>query len=326
MTKKRVVVFGFYGHGNSGDEAFKPAFQHLWGDKVDFFFKDQIPADLSPYDAMMIGGGSFLDQQMPLEAAPNPSVPEDFPIAFVGVGHCFPAHPSWGGLLRRAKIVVYRDGPPMMAPDLVFARKIEPTSEPREKHLVVLGNDFLVPKRDSPRWKVDAWNWFEGEFAKTLDRYIAENWSVRFIPMAGFVSSDYLDTHDDRVFAIRIASQMKDRWKVSLAGVSDEPALIREISAASLVFTMRFHGCVFSTMLGRPFVAISHHDKIKSFMNESGFFHRVDFYGLTADRLYEMSHSVLKDKGLITDYKEIREDGYAAWQNMSGIVAEALSL
>lgn len=341
MTKKQVLVVGFYDHGNLGDEAFKPAFQHLWGNKADFTFTDEIPfwTELEPYDALMIGGGSFLDQKAPINTdgmgVEHAVDAVDIPIGFIGIGYLPEAliHPSWKSLLIKSKIIVKRDSPPAFgedvyyAPDLVFARPSLPSIRKDEKQLVVLGNDFLVPRRDSPRWKVDAWNWFEGEFSKTLDRYIDEGWGVRFVAMAGDQRGWKLATHDDRVFATRIISQMENRTEVFFGGVvSSVGNLTDAISSAGLVFTTRFHGCVFSTMFGTKFLAISHHDKIKNYMDDNSLFHRVNYYGLNSDRTWEMAESAVRDKDLLDDYKVIREEGYAAWQNMSGIVAEALSL
>src|SRR5271154_6998437 len=113
---RKLLIHGWYGHQNIGDEAFRDSFRALFPEpEYTLKFTDQIPKDTSKYDALVVGGGSFLDQ--PIWRINEVQIP----IAFVGVG-LDGIHPDNQKALDRARIVVSRNKSQYhYCPDLVFA-------------------------------------------------------------------------------------------------------------------------------------------------------------------------------------------------------------
>jgi hypothetical protein len=55
-----VLVYGFYGKGNLGDDLFERAFCHLWPG-ISFSFTNEITRKhIDDFDVIFFGGGSFL--------------------------------------------------------------------------------------------------------------------------------------------------------------------------------------------------------------------------------------------------------------------------
>ena len=276
MSKKpRVCVIGWYGHGNLGDEAFKESFETLW--PYEFSFRDRPPRAGERFDALWVGGGSFLDQDFfTLRHL-------DLPLGFIGIGLGSTIHPNNLESLDRAKIVVVRDlrsqlrwGSSLLAPDLVFAR--EPLAEVPRDRITILLNDFMTPRDSAAEWKTGGYHWFCQEFAKVCDRLV-DIAPLRFLPMqTGAI--------DDRRMAAAVIGKMRRRdhvdWRLE---PMSERQLRDEIRASRLVVTQRFHGLVFSAIEQTPVVTISAHDKLYGLLAEmdrqtTG----VDYYGFTDRR------------------------------------------
>lgn len=316
---KSVAVVGWYGHSNVGDEAFKVAFKSLWPD-VHFEFVDEVPKNLSDFDALVFGGGSFMDR-LPTNNQPVPNIP----IAFVGVGlHVTPpAHTrEW---LAAAKTIVLRNQPPagvdaLVAPDLVFAVDWPFPGRLTAKKILVLGNDFATPRGSHASWQSLGAFWFEQELASILDQKIKNGYTVTFYPMQA--SSKEFLKHDDRFWNNRIASLMEHRRLVTLKHGGNEWKLAKVIRYAELVISLRYHGCVFSTIFGTPFVGVSMHDKTRSYFVERDLKNYCDFYGFNKETFAQAAAAQPGEERLAA----IREESYKQWQLTSDIVRDALDL
>ena len=312
----RGFVFGWYGHGNLGDEAFKPAIQSLLPG-VDLTFGDHLPYDINTYDFLWIGGGSFLES--PISGASHVNIP----IGFVGVGLSNALHKSNRLLLKKADLVLVRDSlskdvwtKATVVPDLVFLTDTLFTHCPQKK-ITILMNDFITPTESFPDWKFIAYYWFVSEFGGVCNDLIAAGYSLQFLPMG-------VGGVDDRRCAAAIVGRIRNKSNVNwmLEPVTSE-GLLKEISESEFVITMRFHGMVYSTLVGTPFICIHSHDKMLSFGQDVGWEGLVNYYGFTKQRFMEVL-SKIPDNELLKIYTS---EAKSHWQStLDTQVSEFLAL
>ena len=128
-----------------------------------------------------------------------------------------------------------------------------------------------------------------------------------------------IGTHDDRVFATHVVAQVKARDLVKLhLGVADESELISKMIGARLIVSMRFHGNVYSTILGKPWIGIVSHDKMISYFKELGINNYQDYYGFTKKRFKD----VLKNHLPQSDYLAVADRERRKWAHLKGVVLE----
>lgn len=285
-----VLVYGWYNNRNLGDELFKIAFQKIFNPNVVnpkyiFRFVNCLDKDnINNCDVIFFGGGSFLDNpiQRTIELSEI-----DKPILYIGVGLETNIHPDHIQLLSRAKLVAARSScaeiPSIEIPDLVYSIDIDPQRDSNDKTLLFLPNTFVLPKNSDLNWKFAAWNYFKSEVSQFLDELIEDHWKVRMYPMC------QSDKADDCWAAGEIIGMMRNRSRNMLVpepfpNVSEAMwrviGLIRE---SSIVFTQRYHGIVLSNLVRRPYVSISHHDKLEP---------DISYYGMCKRDL----HNLLKSK------------------------------
>lgn len=307
---KKIFVYGWYGHSNLGDESFKQAFQDLWGQWCTFTFGDFIPNEINElYDACFIGGGSFLDQ--PIAKIDIVKIP----IGFIGVG-IHKIHEANQSALNRALIVLSRNYHEEYAQvsDLIFARSIVKKRTPK-KLITVLLNQFVV--RDRPSWMFDGFKNFMNHFPKVCDEWVENGYEVIFYPMC----RDLIN--DDRMLAFKIVSEMKhgesDKlWVVSHGNESD---LIEAISHSEKVVSMRYHGLLYSTLLGVPFVGINSHDKMKSYFDDIKSKSFIDYYAFDPVNFNECL-TTSDSSGLLEFARKEKEK----WVFLSGAVKERFGM
>lgn len=288
MARQKIAVIGWYNHGNVGDEAFKKAFQALFP-QFDFDFQAHVPGNVNDvYDAVWVGAGSFLDEQVGgLEDV-------KLPTAFLGIGMGHAPGDRLLSVMAKAKALVVRDQltfknlisvglSPEVAPDLAFANPVLANPTPPEgKKAVVLLNDFFCPKMGGTSWQKSAWDWFLHEFARTCEGLIYDGYELDFVPMC-------IGGIDDRRPAGMVQGYLpeqlfeKTKWMTTAPGtnVPHEQCVHNAIAEASLVITQRFHGMVYSAQMGKPFIAIAGHDKIKGLAGDLKWGGVVDYYGFS---------------------------------------------
>jgi polysaccharide pyruvyl transferase WcaK-like protein len=307
----KVFVFGWYGQGNIGDEVFKISFQQLWPE-ADLTFGNSLPSDINVrYDALWVGGGSFLDQ--PVAGIDAVTIP----IFFIGVGVSASVPDGNRRALERAKLVVARDSRSasctpcgantMLASDLVFARTdLKPLRLEKTGQVTLILNDFLTPAGGAvPDWKSLSYYWFLQEFSKIMDRLSLSGPRIRLVPMCTNARID-----DRRIAAAlqgRSACPHKYDWV--LEPVS-ELELRTEISRSDLVITQRFHGLVYSVLEQTRCLTLGMHDKFSSLAGDLGLV-CLDYYGLTDTRFKDALDQVMQAS---TDHSSYLDSAKASWE------------
>lgn len=312
IVKRKVAVIGWYGHGNAGDEFFKICFRNLFPEyNLDFF--DHVPAFIKNYDAMLIGAGGVL-------MTPNLRDTTHPRYAIVG------AEASIGGdhlddsnqikLIESAKIAYLRSHVPnvtnTICPDIALSQKLNIDS-PKKNQIAVILNNYFCPGPTSPAWHDTAWQWFSHEMAKMLDiEILKHNADVVFVPMC---INKY---EDDRRAASYVIDKMNLKSRVSVMESADIKDIFPVIKSSSLVVSQRLHGCVFSAMLGVPFIAINGHDKIKNFLDYLKWDFHVNFYGFNCNH-------IKKPNGLdVQKLLNYCDDAREKWKDISQQVDRAL--
>lgn len=293
-----LVFVGWYGRGNSGDEAFKEVHELLFPGVPKTWLCDEefTPA---PDDVYVLGGGDvFLDYYIC-------RLPKDAPFFAYGVGL---TSPEWkdkvleygdrlqGIWLRNREDAEYLKAKGLNAhytPDITFQLKEKIAAEPDpmpdwpapgEKLLVVMPSNNA--QQDAARSGKFA-EYFYQEYMKfslaaQLDE-LAKYYSVLLLPLS-FDSNDM-----DVLYCHEIASMMRHRLKVRIAEEQLPPLkTARLVGKASLVLSMKFHGLMYATMGGVPFVNIGLTRKTEMYCLENGF---ADF----SLRPYSFAHDPLME-------------------------------
>ena len=310
----KVFVYGWYGMGNLGDEAFKESFRRLWPN-IEFTFSSNIPIAVNDcYDAFWIGGGSFLEQHIPRLDYVR------IPISLYGVGSTLSPSPVVREAMERAETIVFRDRTGAkcwpsshVLCDLVFAREdIVPVSGRKKKQVTVFLNDFITPYGKALEWKSLSYYWYLQEFSKILDRLSATH-RIKLFPMCINPRVD-----DRRVAgAVMGRSEYPQKYDWILAEQTEDD-LRKSIRESEFVITQRFHGLVYSLLEEVPCITISAHDKFSSLCRELNL-PMVDFYGMT-DASFGLAMSKLG--GFMSDKViSYKKEGIESWQKMASKVA-----
>lgn len=269
---KTILVYGWFGQGNIGDELFKDAFARLITN-VNFVFTTRIDVmSLKGIDAVIFGGGSFV------YAKPNITndalkLLKSIPVFYVGIGvegnAIDPIHQS---IMSFAEGVFIRSTQSFdevkkinqrasVVEDIVFSLVSDvKIAKSQQKTILVMPNIETVPRWNSPHWMHVAWEHFKDEFAQSLDMMIEDfGFSVAFLP------SCKNESMDDTWPACEIISRMQRRKNCSIYDVPNSKVsdITEIISQHQVVVSQRYHGIVLSRLAQRPCVAISHHDKLR---------------------------------------------------------------
>lgn len=297
----RIAVYGWYGHNNIGDEAYKLAFcEMLVGH--DLVFMDTMPKDPQNFDALIVGGGSFL------EAPVRGSVSHTIPVAFVSVGSRA-VHPTWKPYLERAAVVVVRDlqtqatlsrysSNVKVLPDLVFGlTNLFDDKVSETPSLLYIPNVHLLPKGQSPSYVKAAWDWFSCQLAEAFD-HLSQKYSIQILGMCSNKSEN------DLWAGASVISQMSNRARAELItnpslhhGSFGFEDIIRD---KHIVVTQRLHGYVYARKYNKKCVTISHHDKLNDVVNymdgvsPNSSTALLDYYAFSKKVFYESLDALLR--------------------------------
>jgi polysaccharide pyruvyl transferase WcaK-like protein len=280
----KVLVYGFYGKGNTGDDLFIEAFYRLFP-SIDFVFTDLIAINqLSDADAVFIGGGSILDTAPLLEDGALPIL-KSKKLFYLSVGTETDLHPLHQELMRLARLITVRtpdkletisafNPNTLYLPDIVYALNGSHTARREDKSVLILPNFFVVPQWDFPYWCHTAWHHFKAEFAQFADHLQQRGYRLDFFPMAV----------EDRNAAFELINQMKYRkHQVLPTSIPNSAQLIELFAKYQVIITQRYHGIVLAELARAPYLAIYHHDKLKdSYLNEGAF---LSFYAIDKQAL-----------------------------------------
>jgi polysaccharide pyruvyl transferase WcaK-like protein len=286
-----ILVYGFYGKSNLGDNLFMEAFQKLFPD-FRFIFTDNIKEiDLEYISTVFIGGGSFLNMQPNITSGALKLLLSK-KIFYIGVGAETDIHSTHLQLISKAKLIAIRsqnindlkkiNPNTICIPDLVYALQDDIQLSNSICHSVlVLPNICVVPNCNDIYWKHAAWNHFKTEFAQFLDYLIEQQYSINLFPMC------QNDLQHDSGAALEIINMMNYRSNEYL--ITDMKSEIKSItsfmSRYNRVITQRYHGAILSNMIGIPSLSIYHHDKLK---NDNS----ISFYEISKDCLIKQFNSL----------------------------------
>lgn len=286
-----ILVWGWFGNSNIGDELFKDAFRTLFPDLLFKFVSEWHIADLEEAQLIILGGGSFLDQEMTIMPTALHLLKHK-PLMYIGVGAETNISLMHQDLIRRAQLVAIRSPAAeakvktlnpntIVIPDLVYALREQIVRLPVvPKTVLVLPNIEVVPSYRDPHWKHASFDYFKSEFAQFLDSLVDRGYQLHFQSMC---RNDYFN--DDWAAASIIAMMSKRSLKYQLPYLSDIQQLTQRMSQYSCVVTQRYHGIVLAEMVGAPYITICHHDKLKSATSLHS--KPIPYYGITKASLFE---------------------------------------
>lgn len=263
-----VTVLGWYGHGNTGDEAYRLAFPALFPG-LNFEFTDRITAEP---EAVVLGGGNvlsphFLDQVVDFRS----------PVHLLSVG----LTPKDKVYLENTGKVLARDLASVehltrqrarYCPDFTFALNPDPV---RGRQLV---KDLFLGA--GLEWKGRAVGVVLNAYPVVRDGLLARDLATfekLCVDLAGII--DAVDVnflllpfgngfpHNDRVPNSWLYSKAK-WWKRVLPvyqhlGVQDT---LDAVAGCEALFSSRLHSSIFAALAGVPFIDITHHDKNLHFL------------------------------------------------------------
>jgi polysaccharide pyruvyl transferase WcaK-like protein len=248
----KINIIGWYGHKNSGDDAFEMFFRSkLSQHSLTFTEKPDTSADIT-----IFGGGGVLGHQYITD------FPKDRICYGIGVDMALNGDQfekvrllKLGGIWLRsweyAEIAKTLGIPAVYAPDLAFGLKVPVARHPRATPTMgVILTDELQPRH-------------EEALIQALTRF-SQQYSLRFISMYEG------DGVTDLAVNSRIEAALGIQGKTSLAADPTPESVMNEIANVDVVLSMRFHGLIFATMVGTPFLALSNKGKCSLYCEQEG--------------------------------------------------------
>jgi len=293
-----ISFIGWYDRANCGDEAFKQVHRTLFPDHDLEWVCDRSPSD-HPDAKLVLGGGDvFLDYYLQW-------IPENTKFWAYGVGlggekgcdrvlqHRDRLHGIW---LRNPEDVATLNAMGVNAhftPDIVFNLRGQVStwkkdqSKPIKRMYVILSNNIYQSALRSGSIRLASYmDYFKHELAMTLNG-LAQYYEVVFLPFS-------LDPNDfdpgicSDVYAI-MRKFNRPGGEAAVRVIREPPPpmeVLRLLRDADLVLTMKFHGLIFSTLLGVPFINIGISRKNRLFCADNGLDHlSIEEFAFSKERL-----------------------------------------
>lgn len=292
----KVLVLGFYGKNNVGDNLFCDAFRSLFQD-FHFTFTDVLTIDnIKDTSIIFIGGGSFLSESPNLsEQCLN--LLKTKMLFYIGVGAETDIHIIHKDLMMLAALIAIRSPEGIekvkklnknviQIPDLVYSLYKKHNKYQPNKSVLILPNICVVPQNNSDHWKYNSWEHFKFEFSQFLDYLVENKYKINFLPMCKN------DEQNDNNAAIEIINAMKYRRLSHILNnnIDNIDAAIDIFSKYDVIITQRYHGIILAELATIPYIAIHHHDKLKQSYLNSGKF--VSYYSFSKQVMIDQFHSV----------------------------------
>ena len=271
---KVILFFGWYGHGNLGDEAFRLVFSKLCGNTTNYFC-DYVPEGIK-IDYCVLGGGDIVNEYnlKQLSVLDCPKIAMSVTITKNSISpyldqidHFYVRDTL---SLKILKDSGYENS--TFLPDVTFL--LEPNKE---------NGNLLLDRLFSDRERYGKIFGFIGNSHLIGDRRCNYNEKIKFLQYSNdmsqfmddcpasfvFIPFSTLPPWDDRIFNGYVSSSMVF-WKKSVViwepmGIQD---IIDLISVLDHVFSMRYHASLFSLLGGTPSTTIASHDKFYSLAND----------------------------------------------------------
>lgn len=291
-----LIVHGWYGRGNLGDELIGVAIRELFKPyDVNVQFTQCINTKvLQNADGILFGGGGILGGPPVINNdAFELLLRDQIPIFYVGVGYETNTHPQHQQLLRIAKVIRYRE---CDMPDLVYSLKIPDDCVQQQTHsgILLIPNIETVPTYQSEHWVHVAWERYKNELAQVLDYFVNKNVKLSFMIMC-----KNLHMEDTWAASEIIARMKRGGWHKNFIHPSaDDPnEICKQLSQFDVIVTQRYHGIILAEMTGVPYVAIDHHDKLKNVTPHSG--QHVPYHGVVKSDLISHIENALNQQHIV---------------------------
>ena len=254
-----VLVYGWYGRGNAGDELMKLALgEMLPAHGLQPQFVDRIDDGvLEGAAGVVFGGGSILTDDPDV----TPSAVETLaalrvPPFYVGVGGETDISPVHQRLIDASPVVAFRE---LDFPDMAYWFEAREAPPGKPEGILVIPNVEVLPMHSDPHWKHGGWEHFKNEFAQVLDRAVERRHSLTFMSMC---KNPY---KHDAWACNELMGRMSRRnnYQIIEADASDPLEITAVMRQHRAVVTQRYHGIILAEMAGVPYVSISHHNKLK---------------------------------------------------------------
>jgi polysaccharide pyruvyl transferase WcaK-like protein len=301
----KLFIYGWYYHGNSGDELFKSAFSLLFPN-YKLIFSDSFD-NIQDASAIIIGGGSFVYSDPKIS---NLDLIKSKPIFYLGIGVEKQIHPVHQELMKIAKLIAVRSSYSLeqvkqlnpnviVIPDLVYSLSKPTNIRKLQSSILILPNHTLVPQWNDPYWKHQSWSHFKLEFAQFLDD-LSKDHEIHFYPMC-----ENLDSNDAWA-AIEIINKMQHKNLTHILSPRIDN-ILETFSTYQHIITQRYHGIVLAELLDIPYINIHHHDKLKYAEPCNG--NKISYYNLSKDVLHQ-SFNLIKpslsiDKNIFTQLQHV---------------------
>lgn len=303
---KNILVTGWFGHGNCGDESYKLAFPAVFPG-YNFQFVERIPKQHQA-DAYILGGGNvlspaFLDQYQLIKDKPKHLVS----VSAFGEVDAKLLQGFDQVLVRdvRSKKILEGKGIKCtLMPDIAFSFQSEPEEgymklrsmfqtenlKLYNKIVTIIVNAYVAASNPDVRKSKDEFAFlsFCYDLAEIMDNTAA---SFVFIPFCTRGPAD------DRIANSWVASKCKywDKNMVVYDKLSVQDTL-NIIGASDAVVSMRLHSSIFSCVANTPFVDITHHDKNLGFLETIGKTDRsISYWNFDKEKCYLLLNETLKN-------------------------------
>lgn len=294
----RILVLGWYGHHNVGDESYKEIIPSLFP-QHNFTFTDNLKSQIiEEFDAIVLGGGNVLRKGFVSELQKTKNIKifglsvgiEENPTDDLSFfSHVYARDEKTLNVLKSLNV------PCTFLPDVALS--LQGNAENGKKWLkekfdsekcelysniiTVVVNSYMLNGALNGLAR-DAFSFikFSYDFARVIDETPA---SFVFVPCGTQVP------FDDRTTNAWVASKCK-YWKKNYV-VFDRlnyKETIDIIAASNLTISSRLHSSIFSYACGTPFIDLTHHSKNALFLNMIGKQHdSVNFWQFDGELLKE---------------------------------------
>jgi len=294
-----VTFIGWYGRENCGDEAFKEVHRQIFPGESLEWICDQQPGVQDGKKFVLGAGDVFLDYYLQ-------SIPEDadFWVYGVGVGgeRGFDRILRYkdrikGIWLRNAKDVAVLNGlgmPALYTPDIVFNLRDQtkewerpPLGKTKKMYVILSNNMYQAAHRDNSIRLASYLEYFKHELALTLNG-LAKFYDVVLLPFS-MDPNDFDPGFCSDIYSLMTKFNRAETDEPAVTILRDTPspmAVMRLLHGADLVLSMKFHGLVFATLLGIPFVNIGISRKNQMFCTDNGLDHlSIEEFAFSRQRL-----------------------------------------
>jgi polysaccharide pyruvyl transferase WcaK-like protein len=319
--QRPINILGWYGRNNLGDESFKLAFQHLFPENPLYFSSTSLMEGLDN-PLLILGGGDVIKPYY------LSLLPKDRPFYALGVGLGYESELDLlDGPCQKIYFRNYADYlmgarrglPAKLCPDLAFAipgfgEAPVRQGSPRKKMVVILANSAIHPDITAKEFaEVSYFEYFKWELAKSLD-YLNQWYDIGFLHLSNGRYAYDIAMHYDVMSRMRsnrnVGIMPEDLIYKSGCDTTDLINTLRE--SVDLVVSMKYHGLIFATIAGVPFVNIGVTRKTALYCKEYDFGDfSVESYSFTKDRFLkavEFAERGLSRQSLIRFSQKNHED------------------